>query len=251
MIGHRVLRFDSIESTNTHALDLADDPANDGVVVLANQQTAGRGQHGRRWLSPPGSGILMSLVVFPPPALRKAPLLTAWATVSVCDVILAVTGLQAKMKWPNDVLVGGKKVCGILIEQRTVASCRTPATVLGIGLNLHHSAAAFADAGLPDAGSLAMLTERALDRDEIAQRLIRQLDDYYEQMRRGDLAALEACWTRRIGLRGREVVAQTAGGDYRGRLRALDFDGAHIDKPDGQTVIVSPETIHHLRAIDE
>src|SRR5262249_51940124 len=121
-LGRRVLVFDRLDSTNTFAAALAHDPANEGVVVLAREQTAGRGQYQRTWQAPAGTSVLLSVLLFPPPTLRRPALLTAWAAVSVCEAILQLTGLQAKIKWPNDVLIRGRKVCGILIEQRTVAS---------------------------------------------------------------------------------------------------------------------------------
>src|SRR5437016_991316 len=108
-LGQRILVFPRLESTNAFALSLASDPSQHGLVLLADEQTAGRGQHGRTWLTPPRSSVLMSVLLFPPPALRRPALLVAWAAVSVCEAIAALTGLQAKIKWPNDVLLGGKK----------------------------------------------------------------------------------------------------------------------------------------------
>ena len=107
-VGRRVLVFDQLDSTSTYAASLAGDPANDGVVVRAREQTAGRGQHGRSWQCPADCGVLMSVLLFPPPPLRRPALLTAWAAVSVCDTIQQATGLQARIKWPNDVLIRGK-----------------------------------------------------------------------------------------------------------------------------------------------
>src|SRR5262245_55002410 len=121
-LGRRTIVFERLDSTNTYAAARADDPANDGLVVVAREQTAGRGQHGRTWQAPSGSSVLLSALLFPPPALRRPALLTAWAAVAVCDAIDALAGLDARIKWPNDVLVEGRKVCGILIEQRTVSS---------------------------------------------------------------------------------------------------------------------------------
>src|SRR4051794_19692933 len=117
-LGRRVLVFSRLDSTNTLALSLATDPANHGLVLLAAEQTAGRGQYGRAWQAAPRSSVLMSLLLFPPAALRRPALLVAWAAVSVCETVRTTAGVEAAIKWPNDVLVGGKKVCGILIEQR-------------------------------------------------------------------------------------------------------------------------------------
>src|SRR5262249_53884543 len=148
-----VLFFDRLASTSELAARLALDAKNDGLVILAEEQTAGRGQHGRVWLSPPGTSVLASVLLFPPPELRRPAVLTAWPAVSVCETIPVLTGLQAQIKWPNDVLIRGKKVCGILIEQGK-------GTVVGIGLNVNQTAEHFEEAGLPLAGSLAMFDGR-------------------------------------------------------------------------------------------
>src|SRR5713101_3647282 len=101
-IGRRVLVFDQVDSTNTQAAALAQDLANDGVVLLAREQTAGRGQHGRSWFSEAGTSVLLSVLFFPPLNLRRPVILAAWAANSVCETIRQLLGLQAKIKWPND-----------------------------------------------------------------------------------------------------------------------------------------------------
>src|SRR5713101_829618 len=186
-LGHRVLVFERLDSTNRLAASLADDPRNEGLVILADEQTAGRGQHGRHWDCPAGAGVLLSVLLFPAPPLRRPAVLTAWAAVSVCEAIRRATGLQAKIKWPNDILIRGRKVCGILIEQAR-------GTVVGIGLNVNQSAESLTAAGLIQAASLSILVGRTLDTRQMAQLLIRQLDDEYEPLCQGDRTTLEACW---------------------------------------------------------
>ena len=163
--------------------------ANDGLAVLAAEQTAGRGQHGRRWQCRRGDGVLLSVLLFPPPALRRPAVLTAWAAVSVCETVRALTGLQARIKWPNDVLLRGRKVCGILIEQGRAA-------VVGVGLNVRQPAAYFAEAGLPHGASLAQFTDADLDARSAAEALLHRMDEEYGRLLDGDLAitggALEA-----------------------------------------------------------
>src|SRR5262245_4281180 len=160
-IGRRVWHFTSVESTNADAAALPPDPANHGLVILADEQTAGRGQYGRHWLSPPGSSVLMSVVLQPPAELLRPALLCAWAAVSVAEVVLAASRRQARIKWPNDVLLHGRKIAGILIEQGR-------STVIGIGLNVSQSAADFERSGLPLAGSLASVTGQEHAPSEIA-----------------------------------------------------------------------------------
>jgi BirA family biotin operon repressor/biotin-[acetyl-CoA-carboxylase] ligase len=238
-LGRRVHVFDRLDSTNTYAATLAHDPANDGMVVLAREQTAGRGQYQRTWQAPAGTSVLLSVLFFPPPPLRRPALLTAWAAVSVCETILQATGLQARIKWPNDVLVRGRKVCGILIEQGH-------GTVAGIGLNVNQSAEVFARAGLPQAASLAMLGGRRLDCDAVAELLIRQLDAEYDLLRKGDLNTLEACWKWRVGLLGKQVTAVCIDGRHRGRLRELAFAGLELEQADGRMLMLPPEVVRHL-----
>jgi BirA family biotin operon repressor/biotin-[acetyl-CoA-carboxylase] ligase len=238
--------YDQTDSTNDRAADLAADPANDGVVVLAREQSSGRGQHGRTWTAPAGSSVLLSVLLFPLPPLRRPALLTAWAAVSVCETIRQASGLQAKIKWPNDVLIRGRKVCGILIEQRTVANGQWPvATICGIGLNLNQMAEQFDAAGLEQAGSLALFTGREYDCDEMARRLISQLDEEYDRLCEGDLHTLESCWQWRLGLLGRQVIAECRDGERRGRLIELGWNGIVLQTGEDLLRLV-PEAVRHL-----
>src|SRR5271167_3642265 len=97
-LGRRVLVHDCLDSTNNRAAELAADPANDGVAILADEQTAGRGQHGRTWLAAPRASVLLSLLLFPPLPLRRPAVLTAWAAVAVCTTIQKVVGVSARIK---------------------------------------------------------------------------------------------------------------------------------------------------------
>src|SRR5437660_444204 len=98
-LGRTVRVYDALDSTNTLALSLAHAPTNHGLAILARSQSAGRGQYGRSWQAPPGSSVLMSLLLFPPAELRRPAVLTAWAAVAVCEAILKLANLQAKIKW--------------------------------------------------------------------------------------------------------------------------------------------------------
>jgi BirA family biotin operon repressor/biotin-[acetyl-CoA-carboxylase] ligase len=241
-IGRTTLLFDRLDSTNDYAASLAGDPQNDGVVVLARQQSAGRGQHGRSWQCPAGTGVLLSVLLFPPVPLRRPALLTAWAAVSVCETIDKVAGLPARIKWPNDVLIEGRKVCGILIEQGK-------ATVAGMGLNVNQTAEDLAKAGLPLAGSVACLTQRALDCDGVARALIEQLDQEYWQLCQGCLSHLEERWKRQLGLLGQQVAMECADGTRLGRLRELGFEGLALEMSGGKHFRTLPENVRHMQAI--
>lgn len=246
-IGRRVLVYDELGSTNTHAADLVRaDPELDGLVLIANQQTAGRGQYGRVWQSRPGSSLLMSVVLRAPTELRRPVILTAWAAVSVAEAVLALSGAQARVKWPNDLLVRGKKVCGILIEQSGTGGAIT--TIVGIGLNLNQTADEFAQANLPDATSLGTLSGAPIDPRNAAEAVIRKLDSEYARLIAGERVAVEADWKWRVGLLGRQVVIEhLGGGTTEGRLRDMSFDGLEIETDDGFVRVVSPEAVSHVR----
>jgi BirA family transcriptional regulator, biotin operon repressor / biotin---[acetyl-CoA-carboxylase] ligase len=262
-VGRRVVVFQEVDSTNTQAALLAEDPHNDGLALLADVQSGGRGQYGRSWQCPAGSGLLMTVLLFPPPELRRPALLTAWAAVAVCETLRSVCGLQAKIKWPNDVLVRGRKVCGILIEcglaagdppagwrRHSTEAGSTFHAVTGIGLNLNQTAEDFAAAGLPQAASVRMFTGHWYERNDVARRLLQVLDEEYERLLQGDLMTLEALWKWRVGLLGRSVRAECLGGIHEGRLSEMGWDGLWLRVPGRpEPVHLPPESVRALAEI--
>lgn len=240
-VGRLVHVYDELASTNTFALEF---PVNrripEGMVILALQQTAGRGRYGRVWQSRPGSSLLMSVILDPPPHLRRPAILTAWAAVAIGDAIFKLTGLQARIKWPNDLLIRGKKVCGILIEsgQRTI---------VGIGLNLNQTAAEFEQAALPAAASLKVLTDRDFELRDAAETVVKCLDFEYSRLLNGEQVAVEADWKWRIGLLGRDVIVeQTDGTTLTGRLREMSFDALEIEGEGPVPLQIPPESVAHI-----
>jgi len=184
-------------------------------------------------------GVLMSVLLFPPPALRRPVVLAALAANAVCETIRQSTDLQARIKWPNDVLLRGRKVCGILIEQ-------TGPTIMGIGLNVLQSESVFEDAGLPVAASLEMLAGKSLDRDTIARLLIAELDDQYDTLVNGNLDKLESAWKWRMGLLGKQVEVECVDQLFQGRLDEIGFDRLVVRTDGGQPQYILPERIKHI-----
>jgi BirA family transcriptional regulator, biotin operon repressor / biotin---[acetyl-CoA-carboxylase] ligase len=242
-LGKRVLVYERLNSTNAIALGFAGDPANDGLAILADEQTAGRGQHGRTWSCPAGAGVLLSVLLFPPPHLRRPAILTAWAAVSVCEVIRQLTGLSAQIKWPNDVLLEGRKVCGILIEQAV-------GTVAGIGLNVNQPAEHFAAAALTQASSLAVFAGPQWSTRDIAKTLILELDMAFERLLDGDVCTLQASWKDGLALIGKHVNVETATGTQRGQLVDISFDGLQLRLADNTILVVQPEAVLHLTPLE-
>lgn len=241
-IGHSIQRLASLPSTNSHAAAFGTDPANHGLVIIADSQSAGRGQYERTWSAPSGSSILMSVLLFPSPELRRPAILTAWAAVSVCRTIGNVTGLDATIKWPNDVLIDGRKVCGILCEggaQHVVA---------GIGLNVNQSSQDFKRLGLPLATSLGIERNSFFDVPELISQLVQTLNAEYERLPH-QIGALEQEWKQRIGLLGKNVIVEQMNGQTQsGQLVELSFDGIHLVMPDAQPTRFAPEIVRHITA---
>lgn len=246
-LGWEVRVFDAIESTNAYALTLTHDPTLHGLVALARSQSAGRGQFGRTWTAPPDSSVLMSVLVFPPEPLRRPAVMVAWAAVAVCDVLERVAAIDAAIKWPNDILVGGKKLCGFLVQQRTTGHADEPlASVVGIGLNVTQTADDLLAAGLPDAASMSSVAGKPFQVDAVARSVIYHLDEAYERLLAGDLSTLESLWQYRLGLLGKPVLAELADGSTRpGVLLDVGFGGVTLR--DGVNVVrLAPEAIRHL-----
>lgn len=239
-LGRSILLFDAVPSTNDLAASFAHDPDAAGTVFVAEHQSSGRGQYGRLWQARPGSSLLLSVLLFPPPELRRPVILTAWVAVAVADAIRDLTGAQVRIKWPNDLLVGGKKICGILIEQ-------SGGVVVGLGLNRDQTAAEFDAAGLPDATSLGLVAGKRIDRDSALDRVLRQLDAGYDRLLNGERRELETVWKERVGLIGQPVRIDFADGTARlGRLRDMGFDGIELQSGEYANEVIPPERIRGL-----
>src|SRR5262245_64291207 len=135
-LGKPLHFFSTIDSTNTYAARLAHEGVPEGTVIIAGYQSGGKGRLGRSWVSPAGVNLYLSAILRPPVSAATVPQLNLLAAVAVADTIVHICGLTPAIKWPNDVLVGGKKVCGILAEMQTEA-CEVRAVVLAIGVKLN------------------------------------------------------------------------------------------------------------------
>lgn len=223
--GREAVYFDAIASTQNEAHRRAEAGAPEGLVVIADVQTGGRGRLGRSWHSPPETGIWMSLVLRPDVPLPRVPQLTLVAAVSLADTLAACTGLSVGIKWPNDLLAGGRKVCGILTELAAEAD-RVHYVILGIGLNVNQTEEDFPPELRARAGSLAMAAGRSFSRVALAQRMLEGLEADYDAYLQKGFAPFKRRWEARAVSLGQRVVARTPGGDFVGIARGIDDDGA-------------------------
>lgn len=243
-IGQRVWLFESVPSTNDVALTLAGSAESVGLVILARHQTQGRGQYGRTWQSTPGHALLASVILRPPQSVQRPVILTAWAAVAISRAIHDLCGLRPSIKWPNDLLLQGKKICGILIEQHQ-------STILGFGLNLNQSADEFLRADLPAAGSLAMLGGKPIAYEQAVERVVQHLDETYQQLCEQRTSLLETEWRQALALLGKMVQVHLMNGDIvSGTVHDLTWEGLILEQGDRAFTHYLPETIRNISPLE-
>jgi BirA family transcriptional regulator, biotin operon repressor / biotin---[acetyl-CoA-carboxylase] ligase len=219
-LGRPYLHESRVETTQL----LVPSDAPEGAVVTADHQEAGRGRQGRAWVDAPGTALLVSVLLRPPPGAVAAQLSLVCA-LSVAEVVEAGTGLETRLKWPNDVLVDGRKVAGILLEGRG------DAVVCGIGVNVNQAADELPAGARTEPASLRSLTGASHDRGELLAALLARLEARYDMWRESGLVQLLPELERRDALRGRvvtvgDVTGTAAGLAPDGRLRIVAADGA-------------------------
>lgn len=241
----RVRHYRVVRSTNDVAAELADRGAPHGTVVVADAQTAGRGRHGNRWFSPPGTGLYLSVLV----RTVSDPVLTLAAGVAVADALRAGTGLTATLEWPNDVVVvaGGRprKVAGILAEAGA-AGDRVERVVVGIGVNLRDVAwpAELAER----AGSVDALSGQRVDRASLLVELLAAFASRFAEVESGGVAGLLARWEALAPSSHGATVEWTAGTvRHRGVTEGVDEQGALLVRVGTRRERLSGGEVRHVR----
>ena len=239
VFGHQVFYYPSIGSTNDRALDLAAAGEPEGAVVLAEEQTGGRGRRERVWQSPARLGIYVSLILRPCVPAPRAPLFTFTAAVTVADALRGVGRVPAAIKWPNDVVVGRRKIAGILGETRG-SDPIIREMVLGIGLNVNQRAEDFGPEVAGRATSLRIETGAPADRPPLLAAILEGFERRYSRLIGGQPAEMLREWQALSALpRGRSVVVEGPSGRLEGQITGVDEEGALLLRlPDGGTVRV-------------
>ena len=233
-VGRRVVYYERIGSTNDAARQLADAGESEGTVIIADEQTAGRGRLGRTWIAPPRSSILMSIILRP--ALKRlaphqASRVTMSVALSACDAIRAETGLDAQIKWPNDLIVREKKCAGILSESGIVGDT-LEYVIVGIGVNVNFAAASVE--GIPNnATTIADELGKSFPRARLVQSLLRSIEMYY--LRVNEDMHNEYC--NRLATLQQNVRAQTPTGIEEGVAESVNENGALlVRRADGSVI---------------
>jgi BirA family biotin operon repressor/biotin-[acetyl-CoA-carboxylase] ligase len=243
-----ILRYDSLPSTNTEAASQAVRGAAEGLCVVAREQTRGRGRQERVWASPPDAGLYFSIVLRPRLKLEAWPLITLMAALAVRDALREACALTTDIKWPNDILYEGRKLCGILAE--TVETKTGRACILGIGINL--SERAYPPELQSHAISIEGATGKATDAERVLAALVTQLAHRYAQLHAPASGQSEIIrdWSANSSYaEGKRVRVHAATDIFTGTTRGLEPDGAlRVETSTGETRIVRAGDVHALRA---
>lgn len=225
VVASRLRCFDETDSTNLQACRLGDEGEDEGLVVIAERQTAGKGRMGRSWESPAGVNLYASILLRPPILPFEAPRLTFLSAVAVCRAIELTTDLRPTVKWPNDVLINGAKVAGLLNEM-SAETDRVNYVVLGIGVNLNMTADQFpADLRYP-ATSLATAAGCPVARLAFTRALLREIDRLYRVFLDSGSAPIMTEWTGLCAMTGQPVQVDSGRNIISGTMAGLAEDGA-------------------------
>ncbi|MGE5613949.1 MAG: biotin--[acetyl-CoA-carboxylase] ligase [Bacillota bacterium] len=240
VIGRETRYIEKVDSTNEFLKKLAAKGCPDGLTIIAGQQTEGKGRMGRKWLSPPNTGIYISFILRPPMAPAEAQILALASAVAMAEAVCQATGIRAGIKWPNDLVIDGKKVCGILMEMNS-ESDRINYVVTGIGINYSQDAGDFPEELMDKAISLKMAVD-GREKDGIVfpsklaliRTILKELDRIMKLVLDGRYDDVLDAWREHSVTLGREVRFTARGTEYTGVASGITADGRLlVDCDDG------------------
>lgn len=233
VIGRRIIHRDKIDSTNSLAFKqaLAGEP--EGTCVVAESQEKGKGRLGRKWSSPAGKNIYFSVILRPAIHPSTVYPITFLSSLAVSDTIGELTGLEASLKWPNDVLLHDRKISGTLLELSTEADM-VRFVIIGIGLNVNLEPKDMDQEIKARATSLSMAAKKTFERPRVCGILMSNLERYYNLFREDGEMAICDIWEEKARIRGKRLEINQMGESYKGIARGIDRDGAILLDIDGK-----------------
>ncbi len=229
--------FEELDSTNKKIEELARDGAEHGTVIVANKQTAGKGRRGRTWESPAGTNLYFSILLRPEIEIEKAPMLTLIMAYSAAKVLREEWGVRAGIKWPNDLVLSGKKICGILTEMALNGNV-IGHVVVGTGINVNVTD--FPEELRDKATSLYLETKTQFDRKKLLNEVLKEFWKQYNRfLEVQDLSFMQEAYNEILVNRGREVLVLEPGNEYSAVARGINAQGELlIEKNDGSKTAV-------------
>jgi BirA family biotin operon repressor/biotin-[acetyl-CoA-carboxylase] ligase len=234
LFGGKIIHQETVDSTNVVAFKLALAGEPEGTCVIAESQNKGKGRLGRKWCSPVEKNIYLSVIARPQVHPSVVYPITFLSSLAVYDTIETLTGEKPTLKWPNDVLMHGKKVCGTLLELSTEADM-VRFVIIGIGFNVNMDADDLDDEIREKASSLAMETKKLYERALVCGTLLSNLEKYYLRFKHEGEREICRVWEERAFIKGKYMEINQMGESYKGVAEGIDNDGAILLRIDGKT----------------
>ena len=248
VIGQKAYYFDSIDSTQNQALKIANEPENNGAVIIAATQTGGKGRTGRKWISPKG-GIWLSIILHPKFDISITTLFPIASSLALSKAIENTFEITPELKWPNDLTIKGKKIAGILVDA-AFESNKIENLVLGVGINFNVDIKAIKKTlkDTPNFYGVASLSEqnKKVKPIQLVQNFFVELEKIYELLNKKQTKKIILDWTKRSSTLGKNVEINTTDGKIKGKATKIDEDGALIISNKNKTEKVIAGDIIHL-----
>ena len=246
-IGQQAYYFDSLESTQNQALKMADNPTNNGSVIIAEKQTGGKGRSGRKWVSPKG-GIWLSLILYPKFDISITTLFPIASSLALSKSIEQVFKISPELKWPNDLTIKSKKIAGMLVDV-SLESNKIEKLVLGVGINFDVDVKNIEKKlkNTPNFYGVASLGDYKKDvkAPYFVQVFFIELEKIYESLNKKDIKKIILEWTKRSSTIGKEVEIETVNGKIKGKAMKIDDDGSLVVNSNNKiTKIIAGDVIH-------
>lgn len=235
-MGKKICYFSRIDSTNQYAKRIGEEGAEDGTIVIADEQTAGKGRSGRHWVTPPKAAIAFTILLRPKLPPSRISMVTLVKGLAVCNAIRELYGLPVGIKWPNDVVIGGRKICGILTEMSAEMD-GVHYIVIGTGINTNVTS--FPDEIRDVATSLQIQLGHPVDRAEVLVKVIELFEQYYDIfVKDGDLRNLQETYNKELLNLNERVRVLDPKGEYTGTALGIDPEGQLLVKRDDDSRMV-------------
>ena len=226
-----IIYLKETDSTNTRAKELAAQGAPEGTMVIAEKQTKGRGRRGRNWFSPPGGGIYFSLILRPAISPGETPRITLMTAVVLAETLISLIKLKLKIKWPNDILVNGKKLAGILTEISTEMDA-VNYIIVGLGMNVNTRFEIFPQEIKENATSILIEKGKQFPRVRLIQNYLKLYEQYYDMFKKNNFEPIMKRWRELADIIGKQIRVDVIGKTHIGKVIDVDNDGVLILKDD-------------------
>ena len=241
LMGKEIHSFKTIGSTNETAKRLAESGAPEGTIVISEKQTRGKGRLGRSWHSPSGQGLYFSLILRPDLDFSRIPAIAMVAALAICHTLEGYGDLRAQVKWPNDCLLNGKKVAGILVELSAEMD-KVCYAILGVGINVNNSVRDFPSHLRSKATSLALESGRKTDRVDLLQKILHNFEKSYNNFQRYGLRSIAPELVKRSSILGKKITVKVGRQRFSGEAIGFDNKGAlRLKSKDGVKILSAGE----------